>query len=80
MRVTRCTFLYHYMSAELFTVLGLALVLDRWLRNARPWSRLLAWGAIALVILGFLFWMPLFLGLPISAEALQLRRWLPSWI
>ncbi|HIK41944.1 phospholipid carrier-dependent glycosyltransferase [Thermoleptolyngbya sp. M55_K2018_002] len=80
MRVTRCTFLYHYMSAELFAVLGLALVLDRWLRNAQSGSRWLAWGAIALVLLGFIFWMPLFLGLPLSADGLQLRRWLPSWI
>lgn len=80
MRVTRCTFLYHYMSAELLTVLGLALVLDRWLHSTKPWSRRLAWGAIALVIFGFIFWMPLFLGLPLSTGGLQLRRWLPSWI
>ncbi|GAB4144754.1 MAG: phospholipid carrier-dependent glycosyltransferase [Cyanobacteria bacterium J069] len=80
MRVSRCTFLYHYMGAELLTVLGLAIALDRCFQSPKPLLRRLGWGAIALVILGFIFWMPLFLGLPISSGALQLRRWLPSWI
>jgi dolichyl-phosphate-mannose--protein O-mannosyl transferase len=36
--------------------------------------------ALFLILLGFVFWMPIFLGLPLSPEAWQSRMWLPSWI
>ena len=41
---------------------------------------LLALVIIALSILGFLFWLPFYLGLPISPHEWQWRIWFPSWI
>jgi dolichyl-phosphate-mannose-protein mannosyltransferase len=79
-RVTRCLFIYHYMESLVFAVLLLALVVDRWLYSSQAWRRTTALFVVGLVVIGFVFWMPLFLGLPLSPEALQLRRWLPSWV
>jgi len=79
-RVTRCTFLYHYMGASLFSLLGLALVVYGWLQSPARWQRRVGIIAIALILIAFLFWLPIYLGLPISPESLRLRRWFPSWI
>ena len=78
-KVTRCLFIYHYMESLIFATMLLALLLDRWLQgNVR--QRRMALLVISLILVGFIFWMPLYLGLPLSAEGLQIRRWLPSWI
>jgi len=79
-RVTRCTFLYHYMGASIFSLLGLALIIHSWLQRPERWQRRAGIAAIAIIVAAFLFWLPLYLGLPISPAALQLRRWFPSWI
>jgi dolichyl-phosphate-mannose-protein mannosyltransferase len=42
--------------------------------------RLLALVILSLSLLGFLFWLPFYLGLPISPHEWQWRIWLPSWI
>ncbi len=78
--VTRCLFIYHYMESLIFAVLLLGLLIDRWLYSSFTWQKIAAYSTLGLVLLGFLFWMPLFLGLPISPEALGLRRWFTSWI
>jgi dolichyl-phosphate-mannose-protein mannosyltransferase len=79
-RVTRCLFIYHYMESLIFAILLLALLLDRWLGGNQTWQKTAAVAVIGLILIGFIFWMPLYLGLPLSPEALQLRRWLPSWV
>jgi dolichyl-phosphate-mannose--protein O-mannosyl transferase len=79
-RVTRCLFIYHYMESLIFAILLLALLLDRWLSGNQTWQKTAAVMVIGLILIGFVFWLPLFLGLPLSPEALQLRRWLPSWV
>jgi dolichyl-phosphate-mannose--protein O-mannosyl transferase len=78
--VTRCVFLYHYMSAFVFAALILAWWIDRWLHSHLLHLRLMGVTAVFLILLGFVFWMPIFLGLPLSPEAWQSRMWLPSWI
>ena len=86
LRVTRCTFLYHYMGALTFAVLTLAWGIDRALGNRDRYWRW--WGAIALiaVAIGFIFWLPIFLGLPLSQQGWNMRiwnfgkDWLPNWI
>jgi dolichyl-phosphate-mannose--protein O-mannosyl transferase len=35
---------------------------------------------IFLILLAFIFWLPVFLGLPLSPQEFQSRMWLPSWI
>lgn len=78
-RVTRCTFLYHYMGASVFASLALAWLVERWLRSYRPWIRIAGVTIIFLVLLAFVFWMPLYLGLPLSPDAAKLRRWFTTW-
>lgn len=79
-RVTRCLFLYHYMPSLVFAVLLLALLVDRWLQSALAWQRIAAVATLLVVLLGFIFWLPLFLGLPLTPESLAMRRWFSSWI
>ena len=80
MRVTRCTFLYHYMGASVFAGLALAWIVDRWLRSYHRNLRLLGVTAIFLILIAFVFWMPLYLGLPLSPASYRWRMWLPSWV
>lgn len=84
--VTRCTFLYHYMGASVFAALALAWIVDTWLHSFKPSLRGAGVTVIFLILLAFVFWMPIYLGLPLSAEEYQIRMirieigWLPSWL
>lgn len=80
MNVSRCTFLYHYMGASVFASLALAGFLDRWLASSKLRLNRMAWAALAMVLLSFLFWLPIYLGLPLSPLGFRLRMWLPTWI
>ncbi|WP_071518595.1 phospholipid carrier-dependent glycosyltransferase [Geitlerinema sp. PCC 9228] len=79
-QVSRCLFLYHYMSAALFAWLALAWLVAHWFhRRELGWR----WGAIAVLLavgLSFLFWLPIYLGFPLSQKAWELRMWFESWI
>jgi dolichyl-phosphate-mannose--protein O-mannosyl transferase len=78
--VSRCTFLYHYMGASVFSGLGLAWLIDRWLHREEESWQIAAITVISLILLAFVFWLPIYLGLPLSAEGHQLRMWFRSWI
>ncbi|MCG9884700.1 MAG: phospholipid carrier-dependent glycosyltransferase [Cyanobacteria bacterium] len=81
-RISRCTFLYHYMGALCFAILALA-----WLlvgphpatdRRPRPYRRLhhtLAWGVGTAIAIAFLFWLPIYLGLPLDSAGWTARIW-----
>jgi dolichyl-phosphate-mannose-protein mannosyltransferase len=77
-RVTRCIFLYHYMGSSIFSMIGLAWWCDRAWRDPvlRPGVAILG----ALIVLSFGFWLPVYLGLPLSAESYQMRMWSKAWI
>lgn len=78
--VNRCTFLYHALGMVVFSTLGLAWLLSRWLLDRRQHHRIAAWIIILLILWGFVFWLPVFIGLPLAPEALQQRWWLRTWI
>jgi dolichyl-phosphate-mannose-protein mannosyltransferase len=78
--ISRCAFLYHYMPAYLFSSLALAWILEAWLPSKNRTLQILSLAIIAFSILGFLFWLPLYLGLPISPREWQWHTWFPSWI
>ncbi|MFH7243165.1 MAG: phospholipid carrier-dependent glycosyltransferase [Spirulina sp.] len=78
--VSRCTFLYHALGMVAFSALALAWLMSGWLGHRRRSHRVMAWAMLGLIVLGFLFWLPLFVGWPISPDALQRRWWLPTWI
>lgn len=80
MEISRCAFLYHYMGASLFAMMALAWWCDRAFRFRDRVLARFAWGAIGLSVLGFLWWMPIYLGLPLSAQGYALRMWFRSWI
>lgn len=80
MRVTRCTFLYHYMGSSVFAGLAIAWLVDQGLHSYRRELRVLGITAIFLILLAFVFWMPIYLGLPLSPEGYVRRMWLRSWI
>ena len=78
--VKRCTFIYLYMPAAIFSFMLLAWIASGWLHDRTSWVRLIGWAMLVLIMMGFAFWLPLSIGSPLSAEALQLRWWLRSWI
>ncbi|HBY76106.1 MAG TPA: dolichyl-phosphate-mannose--protein O-mannosyl transferase, partial [Cyanobacteria bacterium UBA11148] len=79
-RVTRCIFLYHYMGSSVFAGLGLAWIMDRWLHREQHQWKNAARIAIALVVVAFIFWLPIYLGLPLPAKSYRLWMWFRSWI
>lgn len=79
MLVSRCTYIYHYMGASLFSFMALAWVLDRVWQRSELHLRAIAPTVILICFVAFLFWSPLFLGLPLSREAFELRMWMQSW-
>lgn len=78
--VERCTFIYHYMESVIFATLAIALLVDRWLHSSQHWHRIVGLTVILAIALAFVFWLPFYLGLPLSPFEVQIRRWLPSWI
>jgi dolichyl-phosphate-mannose-protein mannosyltransferase len=78
MRVTRCIFLYHYMGSSIFSMIALAWWGDRAWRDPglRPW----AIGLGLVIVVGFGFWLPVYLGLPLSAAEYQARMWSKAWV
>jgi dolichyl-phosphate-mannose--protein O-mannosyl transferase len=79
MLVSRCTYIYHYMGASLFSFMALAWVLDRVWQRPELHLRAIAPTLILICFVAFVFWSPMFLGLPLSREAFDLRMWMQSW-
>ncbi len=81
--VTRCVFIYHYMTGVVFAFLAIAWVVDQCFH--RDYKELRAIGVtITFVILAaFVFWLPIYLGLPLSPGGYQHRMtWMgiKTWI
>ncbi|MEB3339456.1 phospholipid carrier-dependent glycosyltransferase [Okeania sp.] len=79
-KVSRCTFLYHYMGALVFAVLAFSWWVDRLLNSRKNYLKIIGFTTIFIVFLAFVFWMPVYLGLPLSPQDWQLRMWFRSWI
>ncbi len=78
--VSRCTFIYHYMPSATFSSLAAAWIIDGWLDHSSRYLRVIAMMVLWLAILGFLFWLPVYLGLPMTQADWHLRFRFPSWI
>ncbi len=78
--VSRCTFFYHYLPAYGFSILALALVLETLLQQPQTHYRVMAFTGLALVAIAFWYWLPIFLGLPLTPQGFSLRMIFPSWI
>jgi dolichyl-phosphate-mannose-protein mannosyltransferase len=74
-RVTRCIFIYHYMGAVLFATIGLAWLIDICLLSSSKLLQGMGLTTIFTIAGGFVFWLPIYLGLPIDGVSLSLRMW-----
>jgi dolichyl-phosphate-mannose--protein O-mannosyl transferase len=68
------------MGAVVFAIMAAAWWCDRWLHSRQPDRKIMGMTAIVLVVMAFLYWLPIYLGLPLSPEEWKLRMWLNSWI
>ncbi len=83
MRVTRCTFFYHYMGASIFAELALAWIVSQWLNSPKKVLRGFGVSIVFWILLAFVFWMPIYLGLPLDSNGFSLRIWntqFSNWI
>lgn len=80
LEVSRCTFLYHYMASSMFAMLAIALLVDRWLQSPQDWYRSAGITIIFVIVAAFIFWLPLYLALPLAPDAFRLRQWFPTWV
>ncbi|MCC5605369.1 phospholipid carrier-dependent glycosyltransferase [Nostoc sp. CHAB 5834] len=79
-KVTRCVFIYHYMCAVVFIFLAIAWFVDQCLRSYYQQLRVLGITITFIILAAFIFWMPIYLGLPLSPHDYKLRMWFNSWI
>jgi dolichyl-phosphate-mannose-protein mannosyltransferase len=71
--IYRVMFLYHYLSALIFSVIILAYTLDK--KKMKKLGLII----IFLVFVFFLYFSPLTYGLPLDSASFQNRLWLESW-
>ncbi len=79
-KVNRCAFIYHYMGAVIFGFLGVAWLVDLSLSSYRKELRTLGVTTTFIIIAAFIFWLPIYLALPLSPQDYRLRMWFGSWI
>ncbi|NJK35086.1 MAG: phospholipid carrier-dependent glycosyltransferase [Oscillatoriales cyanobacterium SM2_2_1] len=78
--VKRCLFVYHYMSPVVFAFMLLAVGLGWLWSRQQHWVRFVGiFGGVG-IGLSTLFFMPIWLGLPLTEAQFFLRMWLKSWI
>ena len=82
--IDRPMFLYHYLFAFIFAILLLCVMVSiifDW--QAHRYGKRVVnqtfWALIVAIALGFLYFLPLSYGWPLSAADLQQRMWLPGW-
>ena len=81
--VTRCVFIYHYMTGVVFAFLAIAWVVDQCFHRDYKEFRALGVTITFVILAAFVFWLPIYLGLPLSSEGYQHRMtWMgiKTWI
>ena len=73
--VKRCLFIYHYMSSSVFSFMALALVTSFLYQKKQIWGKSIAVMMITIIFSAQIFFMPIWLGLPLSPQALYQRMW-----
>jgi dolichyl-phosphate-mannose-protein mannosyltransferase len=79
-KVNRCLFIYHYMTAVVFAFLAIAWLVEQLVRSYHIQLRALGVTITFLIMFAFVFWMPIYLGLPLSVREYRMRLWFNSWI
>ena len=78
--VSRCLFLYHYQPASVFAFLALAWYLTQLTRSESLKYKFLAWGILTIIVVSFIYWLPIQLGIDLESDAFSRRMWFQSWI
>jgi dolichyl-phosphate-mannose-protein mannosyltransferase len=80
-KVTRCVFIYHYMTGVVFAFIAIAWVVDQCLHSYRSLFRATGVTVTFLIVASLIWWLPIYLGLPLTHEGYRpLRMWFNSWI
>ena len=77
---SRCLFLYHYQPASVFAFLALAWYLTQLTRSESLKYKFLAWGILTIIVVSFIYWLPIQLGIDLESDAFSRRMWFQSWI
>ncbi|MEM8778327.1 MAG: dolichyl-phosphate-mannose--protein O-mannosyl transferase, partial [Cyanobacteria bacterium P01_G01_bin.49] len=77
--VTRCTFLYHYMASYVFSWLGISWIIEQYLSSQIIVNRRLGIMMLLLISIAFVYWLPIYLGMPLSSQGFKIRMF-GSWI
>lgn len=80
MIVTRCLFLYHYLSAAVFSFAALAWFVSDLIGYKKKWSYIIAAALLGAVVFAFFYWIPFQLGITVPSETFYERMWFRSWI
>ena len=78
--VSRSAFIYHYQASACFSFIALAYLLYKISLKEKVEYKALYILSITLIIAATIYWLPIQLGLDISAENFQSKMWLDSWI
>jgi dolichyl-phosphate-mannose--protein O-mannosyl transferase len=73
--VKRCLFIYHYMSSSVFSFIALALILTFLYQQEQIWYKSIVVLLITSVMSAQIFFMPIWLGLPLSPQGFYQRMW-----
>jgi dolichyl-phosphate-mannose-protein mannosyltransferase len=78
--VPRFLLLYHYLTALTFSIIISSVFFSEILQKLpKKLSNILFFGILGVILFGFIYFLPLSYGFPLSAEALKTRAWFPSW-
>ena len=80
MLVGRCTFIYLYMPAAVFSFMTLAWLMSQWLHSPTASIRRMSWVMLGAIAIAFFYWLPLSVGSPLTPEQLRTRWWLSTWV
>jgi dolichyl-phosphate-mannose-protein mannosyltransferase len=75
----RCIFLYHYMPASVFAFMAIAYVVAWGSTQTTTDLPKISKYIVVAIALAFIFWLPIYLGLTITAFHQRLLIWFPSW-
>ena len=78
--VSRCTFLYHYMASYVFSWFAIAWIIEQCLSSRLVLNRRIGIMMLLLISLAFMYWLPIYLGLPLSQQGFKMRMFFFNWI
>lgn len=77
--IKRPLFLYHYLTSLIFSIVIMSFFFFDSFDNYKKYRLFLMLFLMGLIILGFIFFMPITYGFPLNSDQFNLRIWLKSW-